>query len=460
MNKFKRLTIYCLIAINLIFSSCMAEVQNVTTEKPMSTEINWTIAFADASIKKDLSLYPIGKLISKDVHVYLENLSENYEQKILKRLQSGIFSDLLTVKIDDPINTKLGKCNSFRLIDTLPEIIELIPKNIRDYHYSANGLKFVPGGFGQENYNIAAEGWFVNSYIYEQIGLPPLKNAKDIINSIQKYKKWCNSLEASQKLEYFPVLGGQKNQAYSVLEHLFGIIPEMKKISIETNTVPSAYNEMLVFLRDLGKNGVSPSALQNESFLFTNQICDALFFIGETTSVQSYNRAFPQNPYIFVQPILNKSGFEKAYSPFGAYATYISCDDKKLSQVKQIVTTLLSTKGSYTSILGIENKDWLLDDNEKVVLFSDTKTKMQKNDYGFINNTGIGIFNFLSSIGVSYPNSDRSDIVPSRDILSEIRSSQIDMTSEIGIKQSRHQDLIRSTCEAALLQGAAQNLNN
>lgn len=450
-----------IIAVTItIVSLCSCTKQPDTLDENSSlfniSTLNWTIALSDSSLTQDFNSYPVIKELLKiaDVKVTFDILDEDYGLILLKRFQSGVYPDLLTVALDDPINKKLAKLSRFCTLDKIPEITKVLPKSVIDYHTKQNLLGFVPGGFGQENLKIASEGWYINSYLNKQIGLPNIKSSSDIINAISSYKKWCDSNKNSLQQDFLPILGGRNNQGWDVLEHLFGITPTQKRITKDIQTLPDSYMELIAFLNKLGKAGVRPDMLNIKGITSTKQMSEALFYVGKAYSIESYNRIYPEKIFLPLQPVLDNSGYLNGYSPYGVYATYISCEDKRIDYIEKLITTFLSQKGSNTAILGVENQDWLMDDFRNVILFSDTKNKILKNDYKFINNTGIGVFPFLSSTGIKYPGTGSGENLPVQDILAEINKYQIDPTSELGIKQSKYEAFLRNSCETALLSGA------
>ena len=458
-------TLYPLLAITclslLAGNGCSPSTNSVSSSsvqsKPLS--INWVLALKGSALDKSWDSYEVLSEISSKTKITptIEIVSENYNQIIMKRLQSGDCPDLLTFKTDDPMVLKMAHISSVRCIDEIPSIVNLIPDKIKAFHSDKSGkLSYIPGGFYRESPNllVPAEGIYVRSNIYNALGRPVISNTSDLIKVIEAYKNWY-MLNVSDILQgYRPIVLEQNGNGIATLEHLFGIHPFDKQIQDPNLKIPDTFKPLQDFLYHLGQVGVDANILDSGVDSLDKRLSNpVLFYIGGSDRIDQYNYQNADNPYIPLWPVFHENGFVKAQSVYGSYSTYICCDDSHLETAVDFIEYLLSDEGSRTAMLGIRNKHWLLSDEGKIVLFPEIQHMMLNNDSAFIQKSGIGLFPYLSPIGASYPGRDAGISIPVIDILPEYKQYTTDPTTENGLVQSRYEKQILQAYKASLSLG-------
>ena len=452
-----RQTTVLLSAAILFSAGCGIEQASAPSSEPSlkTKSINWVIAVNGTIPDQAWSSYTVMNQISAETGVFpkLEILTKDYQATLLKRLQSNQLMDMLTLQSDDTLLTCMPHIPTVHPVCEFPSLTNLLPEDIRSFHSRNGKLYYLPGGFTSGDAEIPSEGVFIRKAVYKALHSPPINTTQQLLEAIHAYRDWYRDTVSETLQGYTPVVLGEAGEGMYTLEHLMGIWPE-NKVYAPTSIQPTPSLNVQPLLELLGKLkecGVTASSM-NIDFYELDDCLDsqAFVYIGNIDRLEKYNRSRPENSYIPIQPVLSKTGFLRARSPYGDYATFFCGAEETLPWCVKLTEYLLSEKGSRTAMLGIEKQHWLQDESGKFVAFPDVEEKLSHYNREFISANGIALLPYLSRIGSTYPQKQPKSIVPLIDLLPTIRSLQHDPTTQVGVKQYHFEEQIKKNYQMAL----------
>lgn len=410
MNRIEKNCIYIVIAILiLVFDACKTGNTSISTHnidsKVSKSGLNWLICIPDFSMDKKWEDYTVLSQISDDVAIIpnVECLSDNFDIKISEMLASDSLPDLITLRNNCDAVQRLNVSGKTAKINDFSQIMQYIPRPVLDqYLVSDKNLYAVPGGFSNPNDFTMhpLEGLFVNKNFYQLLGKPDTDTTEKLLKAIEKFKKLHYG--NNENIDFTPVVFGVNGSGISTLEHLFNIMPIYEETHREADQAHSPnIKNLLNFFSRLRKSGVSDSAMElPRDMLLDLMPNNVLFYFGGVDFISYYNHRYPDSPYIMVMPPVQNGGGLEAKSVYGLYSTFIANNDNIKTSVK-FVSYMLSPDGSKTAMAGIDRQQ-RIDDNGTIIPLPDAMLKIESGDQDYINDTGITVIPFLSSVGTDY----------------------------------------------------------
>lgn len=401
----KKLWIFTLF-LPAIISGCGPAPALTQSAPPAFDELLWVIASDTGTLPDYLNDYAIYSdiLTELKLRVKIRVWNGNLETRISQSIVSGSLPDLATFYADENACKRFEGMGAAADVKTLDDALyQNIPRAVLDYHTRAGQLLYLPGGYNRiPGDMISSEGIFVRKTFLENGLISRTPDTQSFIQSLTDICQWYR--KANNRVDDIGavVLDAEPN-GWTVLEHLFAL-DTPADYSKETHT---KLLSMVRFMADLGH---SDSGFYKDNMIKRYQE-DGLklddrshVFIGRKRVMEQYNETNPQNAFEQIYPRFSTRGFLCSDSLTGRFKTYILNRHLPANAIK-LLQYLQSEQGSYLSLLGAKDVDWIMD-GETPTAFLSTRENM-KNAL-FRSQTGIAQFLFLSTRGIVYPSAQQT----------------------------------------------------